>query len=234
MNFYQSQETLTAIEWILRAVTAFVFLVIVAKAMGQRAISQLRLIDFVIALVIGNIIAHPLSDEKLGLEGSLISTIVLVVLYLGSVFMMLKWPRFRRLLNNKPVILIQNGKILSNGLKKARISIDVLLEELREGKVQDLKKVAIAFWEADGKISFFLDPKYEPVTHESLQIATEPFDFPKTIIKEGIINYEELRQFNKDESWVVSMLQSQYHVEVKNVLLATLDSNDNMNVFLYK
>jgi uncharacterized membrane protein YcaP (DUF421 family) len=73
MNFYQSQETLTAIEWILRAVTAFVFLVIVAKAMGQRAISQLRLIDFVIALVIGNIIAHPLSDEKLGLEGSLIT-----------------------------------------------------------------------------------------------------------------------------------------------------------------
>jgi len=59
MDFFQSQETLTSIEWILRAVVAFIFLVIVAKVMGQRAISQLRLLDFVIALVIGNIIAHP-------------------------------------------------------------------------------------------------------------------------------------------------------------------------------
>ncbi len=56
MDFFQSQETLTSIEWVLRAVVAFIFLVIVAKALGQRAISQLRLLDFVIALVIGNIL----------------------------------------------------------------------------------------------------------------------------------------------------------------------------------
>jgi uncharacterized membrane protein YcaP (DUF421 family) len=234
MSFFQSQETLSVFEWILRAVTAFFFLVIVAKALGQRSISQLRLIDFVIALVIGNIIAHPLSDEKLGMEGSLITTIVLVALYVWTVFMMLKWPRFRRLLNNKPIILIQNGEILNKGLRKARISIDILLEELREGKVQDLRKVALAFWEADGKISFFLYPEYEPVTHESLKIAAGPFNFPRVVIKEGIIDYAELKQLNKEEDWVVSELKSQYQAEVKDILLATLDHNDNIKVFLYR
>jgi len=72
MDFLQGQETLTIMEWALRAIIAFFFLVIVAKVLGQRSISQLRLLDFVIALVIGNIIAHPLSDEELGLEGSMI------------------------------------------------------------------------------------------------------------------------------------------------------------------
>ncbi len=67
MDFFQGQETLTAMEWTLRAVIAYLFLVIVAKSIGPRALSQLRLLDFVIALVIGNIIAHPLSDEELGL-----------------------------------------------------------------------------------------------------------------------------------------------------------------------
>jgi uncharacterized membrane protein YcaP (DUF421 family) len=234
MDFFQSQETLTAIEWVLRAVVAFFFLVLVAKALGQRAISQLRLIDFVIALVIGNVIAHPLSDEHLGLEGSIISTTVLVVLYVGVVFMMLKWPGFRKLLNNKPIMLVHNGEILEKGLKKARISIDILLEELRERKVKDIKTVAIAFWEADGKISFFLDPKYEAVTNESLQIQTKPFEFPKIIIKEGIINSDELKEINKNEDWVISYLESLYHTDVKNVLLATLDKKGNMNVFLYK
>lgn len=234
MDFFQSQGTLTTIEWILRAVVSFLFLIIIGRVLGQRSISQLRILDFVIALVIGNIIAQPLSDERLGLKGSLITTIVLVLLYLGGVFMMLKWPRFRRLLNGKPIILIQDGEILYKGLTKARICIDTLLEELREGKVKDLKNVALALWEADGKISFFLDPKYEPITHASLQTEPEPFDFPKTIIKEGRINFKELKQIGRDERWVVSRLESLYHTEVKNVLLATLNKKGEMKVFLYK
>lgn len=234
MDFYKSQETLTVIEWVLRSTVAFFFLLIVAKALTQRTISQLRIIDFVIALVIGNIIAHPLSDEHLGLEGSIISTIVLVALYLIVVFMMLRWPRFRKLLNSQPIILVQNGEIIKKGLKKARISIDILLEELREGHVKDVKTVALAFWEADGKISFFLDPKYEAVTNEALKIGTEPFDYPRTIVKEGIINTKELQQINKDEAWVISNLKNLHHTDVKNVILATLDKKGNMNVFLYK
>jgi len=234
MDFYQGQETLTAIQWILRAVVGFIFLLIVTRALGQRAISQLRPLDFAIALVIGNIIAHPLSDENLGLKGSIITTVVLLVLYLFGIFMILKIPWFRRLLNHAPIKIVENGEILYKGLKKAKISIDVLLEELREEKIQDVKKVALAIWEADGKFSVFLDPKYEPLTPDSFQMNTEPFDFPRTIIKEGKINFEVLSQVQKDEGWVISRLEKLYQSEVKNVLLATLDKKENLKVFLYK
>jgi uncharacterized membrane protein YcaP (DUF421 family) len=234
MDFIQGQETLTAIEWVLRAIVAFIFLVVVGKVLGQRTISQLRLLDFVIALVIGNVIAHPLSDEELGLEGSMITTIVLSVLYLGGVLMVLKFPALRRLINHKAVTVVKDGKILSEGLKKARISIDILLEELREEKVEDIKKVALAIWEADGKMSVFLDSRYEPITPSHYKMATEPFNFPRTIIKEGRIDYKELKQINKDEGWVTSSLENSYQTEVKNVLLATVDNKGNLSVFLYK
>lgn len=234
MDFFQGQETLTTIEWILRAVIAFFFLVAVAKVLGQRTISQLRLLDFVIALVIGNIIAHPLSDENLGLIGSIITTIVLVALYLVSLFMILKFPSLRKLTNNSPIIIVKDGEILYKGLKKARISIDVLLEELREEKVEDVKKVALAIWEADGKISVFLHPKYQPLTPSYYKMETEPFNFPKTIIKEGKINFNELKEVNKNEGWIISSLQNSYQTDVKNVLLATLDNKGNLKVFLYK
>ncbi|WP_315079416.1 DUF421 domain-containing protein [uncultured Clostridium sp.] len=234
MDFLHGQETLSTIEWILRAIIAFFFLLAVAKILGQRSLSQLRLLDFTITLVIGNIIAHPLSDEKLGLEGSIITTLVLVILYLSGVFIILKFPSLRRLINNSPITIVQNGEILYNGLKKARISIDVLLEELREEKVEDVKKVALATWEPDGKISVFLHPEYEPITHSSLHIEMEPFNFPRTIIKEGKINFKELKGLHKDEDWVVSKLENLYQTGVKNVLLATLDNKDNLKVFLYK
>lgn len=234
MDFWLGQEVLTTIEWALRAVIAFFFLVIVAKVLGQRSISQLRLLDFVIALVIGNIIAHPLSDENLGLKGSVISTIVLVVLYITGVFCVLKFPFIKILINHKPITIVKDGEIIYKGLKKARITIDVLLEELREEKVEDVKKVALAIWEADGKFSVFLDPKYEPITPSLYQMETEAFDLPRTIIKDGKINYEELNQANKDEDWVVSSLEKLYQTDIKNVLLATVNNKDNLKVFLYK
>lgn len=234
MDFFQGQETLTAYEWILRAIIAFFFLLIVARVLGQRAISQLRPLDFAIVLVIGNIIAHPLSDEKLGLKGSIITTIVLVVLYLMGIFVLLKWPWFRKLITPSPITIVQNGEILYKGLKKARISLDVLLEELREEKIEDVKKVALGIWEADGKFSVFLDPKYEPLTPSTMRMETETFDFPKTIIKEGRILTDELSHIQKSEGWVVSRLESLYQAEVKNVLLATLDSKDTLKIFLYK
>ncbi|MCH1627731.1 DUF421 domain-containing protein [Fredinandcohnia quinoae] len=234
MDFFQSQETLTSIEWILRAIVAFFLLIIVTKILGQRAISQLRPLDFAIALVIGNIIAHPLSDEDLGLKGSIITTSVLVVMYFWGVFIILKWPWFRRLVTPPPITIVKDGEIIYKSLKKARISIDVLLEELREEKIEDVKKVALAIWEADGKFSIFLDPKYEPLTPSLMQMETQPFDFPKTIIKEGKFNSKALKQIQKSEAWVISSLENLYKTEVKNVLLATLDSHDNLKVFLYK
>ncbi len=234
MNFLQGQETLTTTQWILRAIIAFFFLVIVARTLGQRTISQLRLLDFVIALVLGNIIAHPLSDEKLGLKGSLISTIVLVILYLFSLYGILKFPFLRKMLNSSPIIVVKDGEILYKKLKKARISIDDLLEELREEKVEDIKKVALAIWEADGKLSVFLHPKYEPLTPSYYQMETEPFDMPITIVKEGNINFNELNEIHKDENWVISNLKNLYHTDIKNVLLCTVDKKGNFKVFLYK
>jgi uncharacterized membrane protein YcaP (DUF421 family) len=65
-------------------------------------------------------------------------------------------------------------------------------------------------------------------------MKTEPFELPRTIIKDGKINSEELKQTNKDENWVASSLEKLYKTEIKNVLLATLDSKDNLKIFLYK
>ncbi|WP_147535229.1 DUF421 domain-containing protein [Bacillus marasmi] len=234
MDFFQGQESLSSYEWILRAVIAFFFLVIVARILGQRAISQLRLLDFVMALVIGNIIAHPLSDEELGLKGSMITTAVLVLLYLGALFLMLKFPWFRGLLNAKPITIIRDGQILIKGLNKARISLDVLMEELRREKVVNMNEVAFAIWEAEGRLSVFLDPKYEPVTPNDLVLKTEPFDFPRMIIKEGKINKTELIEAHKDEVWLVAQLKTSFQTEVQNVLLATVDRKDTLKVFLYK
>jgi uncharacterized membrane protein YcaP (DUF421 family) len=234
LDFFQSHESLSILEWVYRAFVAFVFLVIVAKLLGQRTLSQLRLLDFVIALVIGNIIAHPLSDQRIGMKESMVTTAVLVILYLIGIYLVLNIHWFRKLITPLPIEIIQNGEIHYQGLKKARITLDILLEELREKKVDDIKKVALAIWEANGKISIFLEPQYEPATAAACQIETDPFELPRTIIKEGKIVSKGLSEMKKDEAWLRVELERVYHTEVKNVLLATIDSKESLKVFYYK
>lgn len=232
MDFFHEQESLTAIQWILRAVVAFFFLLFATKMMGQRSMSQLRLLDFAMAISLGNIIAHPLSDEKLGMKGSMITMSVLVILYTVGILLSLKWTSFRHFLEPPPITLIKNGKIVAKNLRKARISVDFLLSELRKEKVEDVQKLALVLWEPDGSISSFLYPQHETPTRADFEIVSEPFSLPSVLIKNGKIDYYELNKTKFSEDWLKNKLTTTYNVNIRNVLLATIDQNDNLQVFL--
>ncbi|MBP3961568.1 DUF421 domain-containing protein [Paenibacillus sp. DLE-14] len=124
--------------------------------MGQRSISQLRFLDFIIALTLGNIIAHPLSDEHLGLKGSMITTISLVLLYLAAIWLSLKVPLLKQFFDPSAITLIQNGKLDYRNLSKAKLAIEFLYAELRKSNVEDITKVAFASWEPGGTLSVFV------------------------------------------------------------------------------
>ncbi|MEK4485543.1 DUF421 domain-containing protein [Psychrobacillus sp. FSL H8-0484] len=233
MDFIYAQETLTTIEWIMRAIVSFSFLLLATKIMGRRSIAQLRLIDFTMALVLGNILAHPLSDEGLGLKGSLITTSVLVILYLACVFLSLKWNLFKNWLEPSPYTLIKNGEIHYNGLSKARITVDHLLSEARKANIEEIQKVALALWEPDGSISFFLSPQLKALTPGDMQMIKKPFYLPMTIIKDGKVDYSQLQQSGKDISWLENKT-SILNVHIHDILLATVDEQDELKVYFYK
>lgn len=232
MDFFHGQETLTAIQWVLRAVIAFFFLLIASKLMGERSISQLRLIDFTIALIIGNILAHPLSDENLGMKGSLITTTVLIILYILSVYATTKWGALRKIMEPSPYPLIQHGEIVYPNLTKARITIDHLLSETRKEKIEDIQKVALALWEPDGTISFFLSPQHQALTPRDMQFVTNPFSFPTIVVKEGRVERESLKNAGKDMDWLLNKFRL-HHVQASDILLATVDARDNFKIYLY-
>ncbi len=96
MHIFEGARHLSNSEWVIRAIIAYIFLILVAKAMGQRSIAQLRFLDVVLVLLLGGNISNALSDEKVGLMGSMITTFILVVLHIISSVLMLKWDRWRR------------------------------------------------------------------------------------------------------------------------------------------
>lgn len=230
MNFFESQESLTTFEWFLRSIFSFFYLLIITKIMGQRSISQLRFLDFVIALILGNILAHPLSDENLGLKGSMITTLVLIVLYIATTWLSLKWPLLKRYLDPPPIDLIKNGQIQFQNLSVARISIDYLFSELRKGKVEDVQKVARAIWEPGGTISVFLNSQYQPLTPEDMKLETPLFNLKRPIIYEGKIDMGLLQEIGKDKGWLKDKIGPNFK-GFSDIHLAIIDENENVQVY---
>ncbi|MBP1992938.1 DUF421 domain-containing protein [Paenibacillus eucommiae] len=230
MDFFASKESLTTIEWILRGIVSFIFLLLTAKLMGQRSISQLRFLDFIIALTLGNIIAHPLSDEELGLKGSMITTIVLILLYVTVTWLSLKWPFLKRYLDPPPITLVKDGLIQFHNLSKARISIDFLFSELRKEKVEDIQKVSLAIWEPGGTISVFMDTPYQPVTPADMKLETQPFTISRPIIIDGTIDLSLLQEIGKDLEWLHAKIAFT-PANIRDVILATVTENENVQVY---
>ena len=107
------------------------------------------------------------------------------------------------------------------------------MSELRKEKIEDIQKVAHAQWEPDGTISFFLSPQLQALTPEDMQLVKKPFSFPRIIIKEGKIDFNELHQSGKDDAWLKNKFLI-FNVDARDILLATIDNSDEIKIYRYK
>lgn len=232
MRLFEGAHHLSNFEWVLRAILAYIFLVIVAKAMGQRSIAQLRFLDVVLVLLLGGNISNGLSDEKVGLHGSMITTLVLVVLHVVSSILTLKWDRWRRFLEPAPIILIHNGSVHFDNLKKARITIEYLFSELRLQGITDIQTVKLALWEASGVVSVFQYAAYETVSRKDMKVYGEVSPITFILVKNGNIQKDVLSLLEKTEGWVKDELQEK--VPIESIQLATIDETGQINILLKK
>ena len=146
--------------------------------------------------------------------------LVLSHLSLKSMFM-------RKLLCGKPVILIENGKILQKNLQRTRVTLDELTGHLREKDVLDLRSVQYAILETNGNLSVFPYPKDRPATAGEAGIQARKQHLPLTIISDGTLLAENLAKAGKDNRWVQRVLQEK-RATLQNTWLLTVDAADHI------
>ena len=211
----------------LRAVFLYLVLFAVIRMMGKRELGQMEPTEFVVALLAADLAAIPMQDISLPLYSGLVPLLTILGMELLLSCLCLKSIRIRRLLCGKPVILIDNGKLLPDNLRRTRITIDELTEQLREKDVLDLQSVQYAILETNGNLSVFPFPEYLPASAKSAGIRVPKQSLPITIIEDGCLLTQNLPLANKDLSWVRSTLQSR-NARIRNTWLLTVDSEDHV------
>lgn len=213
-----------------RSVFSFFLLFFITKLIGKKQVSELSLFDYVVGLSIGNFAA----EMTLNFDYPFINGVIAVVTfgfiaYLVSVFTM-KSILLRRFFIGTPIILIENGKIIEKNLRKEKMDVNDLLEQIRVMGYFDISKIEYGILEANGKMSVMLKKEEENVTNNNLNLKLEKNSLPANVIIDGKIMFKNLKKMNKDEKWLDHELKVKGKRK-EDILLATLDDNKKLNVY---
>ena len=205
----------------------YIVLIAVIRLMGKRQIGQMEPSEFVVTMLAANLAAIPMEDVGIPFYSGLIPilTVLGVELVLSGISM--GSVRFRRILCGKPVIMIENGRILRENLLKTRVTLDELTGHLREKDVLDLTTVQYAILETNGNLSVFLYPAEAPASAKEAGIVPKPRYLPVTIIEDGVLMNENMEKAGKDEAWVRRVLGDR-RASVPGTWLLTVDREDHV------
>ena len=160
---------------ILSSVAVYAFIVIAIRLFGKNELAQLSVIDLVFILLISNSVQNAMVGTDSSLIGGLVAaTSLFVVNYLFKI-VMYKFPEFNKLIQGEPLLLIYNGKVNTKNIIKAKISMDEIMEVIREHGVALVQQVDLAILEVDGNISV--------MSHEFEHKTTKKKKAHKTITK---------------------------------------------------
>lgn len=191
----------------VRTLVLYLALILVLRLMGKRQVGQMEPSELVVAMLLADLASIPMQDITMPMYYGLIPIFTVLGLELLLSVLTLRSIKLRKLLCGKPVILIENGKLLQENMRKTRISIDELTGMLRQKDVLELSTVQYAILETDGELSVFPFPKDRPATAKEAGIQARKQSLPVTVVSDGRLLTENLQKAKKDARWVEKVLR---------------------------
>lgn len=221
-------------EVIIRSICTFGLLLGGSKILGKQTISQMTLFDFIATIAMGAIAANLGFNTNIKIHHLLLSFCVFVVVVYLISMISLKNKKARKFFAGDPTLVIQDGKILENNMKKLRYTVDYLNKQLREKDVFNIEEVLFAIIEVNGSLSLLKKPQYRSVTKQDLAIPTnKEHRLPIELIMDGEMIEQNLNQNNLSKSRVIEELKKR-KLNVDDVVYAVLAANGNIYIDTYK
>ena len=215
---------------LITSAVSLAVLFLLTKLMGNKQVSQLSMFDYIIGISIGSIAAE-MATELENPENPLAAMIVYgVIAFLVSVISQ-RSVKVRKVMSGRPLVIMDNGIIYRENLKKARIDLSDFLTQCRTSGYFDLNQIQTAVMEYNGAISFLPVSKYRPATPSDMDIQPEQEYLQMTVIMDGHINKSNLKLSGNNEVWLTKQLHLQGYNNPSDVLLALCDNNNKLTVF---
>lgn len=213
---------------LIRTVILYSLVVLVMRLMGKRQVGELQPYEYVITIMISDLAALPMQDTRLPLLLGIIPIVTLLILKTFLSELQLKSKIAREIIDGKPSLIIENGKINMQALRDQRINIDDLFEELRLNGYLNISDIQFGILENNGQISIFPKASNSPVTREDMKIKTSEEKLPILLFLDGKVNRKALKELNKSEQWLEKEIKTSNITSLDQLYLAMLDSKGKL------
>lgn len=196
--------------WIIgfRTIFLYIFLLITLRLMGKREVGEMGVIDIVVFIIMAEVAAMIVeSPEKPIIEGVLPILLLLVIQYISSLIS-LKNKKFRDIVDGNPTLIIKDGQIQQDEMRKQRYNLDDLFQQLRENQVGSIHNVTFAYLEPSGNLSVFTKDGELPIVG---------------LILDGEIQPEHLRLINKTEEWLMKKLKDKKITDISEIFYCSFE-----------
>ena len=214
---------------IFRTIILYFVVTIAIRVMGKRQIGDLQPNELVVTLLISEIAAIPLQDTSQPVINGLIAIFMLVILEIIISVLSMKSIYIRKLVSGKSVIVIKNGILDQQAMKKVRLTVLDLVELLRGQNVFDIGTVQYAVLEVNGNLSVLLKTGDRTVSNKDLDIKPQKDGMQIPVISDGKLLNESLEILKID---IITLNQKLKSNRVEDVFLMTMDKYNNYNLIL--
>jgi len=187
-----------------RTIIFYALIIIIFRAMGKREIGELSILDLVVYIMIAEMAVLAIEKPKQNLLYTIVPMLFLMSIQITFAFISLKSKKFRDIVEGKPTVIINNGKIDEEEMRKQRYNFDDLLLQLREKNIKNIADVEFAILETSGKLSVFEKEK----NRSGITIP---------LIIDGQIQERNLERIEKNLLWFRRELKKLGYKDVKNI-----------------
>jgi len=221
------------LEMILRTTGAFSALLILARILGKKQLSQLTFFHYATGIAFGSIAAEMAGQTDVKFINGLIALIWWTMLTLLMSYISLKSKKGRIILDDQPSIIVKQGMIMKKEMNKERLHINDVMMMLREQSIFTLSDVEYAVLETNGELSVLKKIGQQEATKTDVQAAVPaPKYLPTALIADGELLRKNLLEFNLTEEWLLNELRKKGVESVEQVFLAQLQTDGTLFVDL--
>ena len=189
---------------LLRTVVVFMIILMFFRFMGKKELGELSLLDIIVSLMIAELAVIAIEDPGVSMARGLAPIFLLIFIQVTLTYISLKNQKFRDLIEGRPIMIIEDGKMNQVNMRKQRYNIDDVLFQLREKGISDIREVDYAMLERSGNLSIFKKDE-----------TTSLFTLP--LIQDGEIQDEHLMIVKKSKEWLLSELSILGYDRIKDI-----------------
>jgi uncharacterized membrane protein YcaP (DUF421 family) len=204
----------------IELIVGYIALFITVKCLGKTQISQITPFDFISSLVLGDLVSSAVFDEQAGLLKILFAIGIWGALIFFTEVATQKSMPLRYLFEGRPSVIVKKGKLDWQEMKKNRLDIDQLQQLLRAKDVFSLEEVEYAIFENNGGLSVLKKADADQPTRKDLNLKIGEGDLPITIISDGRVLMNNLKEAGLNENWLEKQLENKGIKQPKEICYA--------------